>query len=757
MATNLVNPGSVWQSYNPNTGVTTYGGTPTINYSGTGAAVATPTNLPQGVGTPQVATAQGTFVPLTAQTGYSQATPDSLPTPGNYTGNFKPMDIPTVVPTAATSTTPEANKVLAQAQTAEAVKQNLKPGDLIRNDEQLLASGLKERDLARTTGLEIYRRDLAKEQQTMPKYVQTYGKTPSSDAEWRQFHDMVYKANTPPPGAKGDGGPTDTIPDASIATTDNTIDPVKIIAKLQADLQGINDLITSTQESIDETTTAYNNSINEVGHELGTVAPLIQGEQAYQENQKQIQLQAKEMRLQRLVDEKANVIQSGELQLKVADYARQLRQDQQTAMASMLDMYLQNGIPLTKSMADQYSRLTGIDSQMIQDGFAVAAKNYLEKQKTQNASDQLDLALKQKQLSATESGTWSVTQTGIDDNGNPIYSQMNSKTGEIQQLSNSTSNLLQPGAIGGQCGAYPKKIMDGTPAYGDQWTDKQKFANTTPQAFASAPQVGDQIIQKTKMPYGHVSVVTAVNGNQVTVTESNWGGDEKVGTRTISATDSSITGVYRGATFKTSGTSTTNTTAENWVKQIQNGTAKLSDVPDKLKSAVINAMGPSIIQSKTTTTALQDNITLVDKILTKDNLSAAVGPNLLTRGTISRLTGSKAVAIADIQKLISNESLASLIEAKKNGATFGALSDREMDILSNAATSLSAYAIKDKNGKVVGYEAPESSFKEELNRLKTSYQNLLNNNGGALPTAPSGITWSVPQTTPSGITYTISQ
>jgi hypothetical protein len=131
--------------------------------------------------------------------------------------------------------------------------------------------------------------------------------------------------------------------------------------------------------------------------------------------------------------------------------------------------------------------------------------------------------------------------------GEPMM--FNSLTGELTSVASSTSNssLLTPGADGGQCGDYTHKIADNIPAMGNTYEEKMRLANVSTKDW----KVGDMLIQKTLMPYGHVSIVTAVNGNQVTVTESNWKGDEKVGTRTLTMGDKSVTGVYRGAKLKT--------------------------------------------------------------------------------------------------------------------------------------------------------------------------------------------------------------
>jgi len=58
-----------------------------------------------------------------------------------------------------------------------------------------------------------------------------------------------------------------------------------------------------------------------------------------------------------------------------------------------------------------------------------------------------------------------------------------------------------------------------------------------------------------------------------------------------------------------------------------------------------------------------------------------------------------------------------LIRAKAQGATFGALSDSELQILSNSATKIESWAEKDGKGNVVGYKVSEGTFKKELDRI----------------------------------------
>ena len=81
------------------------------------------------------------------------------------------------------------------------------------------------------------------------------------------------------------------------------------------------------------------------------------------------------------------------------------------------------------------------------------------------------------------------------------------------------------------------------------------------------------------------------------------------------------------------------------------------------------------------------------------------------------LTGARQDYIANVDQLSSQLSIDSLISAKANGVTFGALTEKELELLSNSASKINKWAIRDDNGKVVGYNTSEKSFKAELDKI----------------------------------------
>ncbi len=135
----------------------------------------------------------------------------------------------------------------------------------------------------------------------------------------------------------------------------------------------------------------------------------------------------------------------------------------------------------------------------------------------------------------------------------------------------------------------------------------------------------------------------------------------------------------------------------------------------------------------------QANIQEVTGLLTSGGLGASVGTSFLTRapigfwgslgaitsvvgipsfigGTYKNLTGEKQNFIAGVEQVRSALNLDTLIKAKSQGATFGALSNQELQVLANTATKLGSWAIE-KDGRTVGYNVSEKDFKAELDKI----------------------------------------
>lgn len=126
----------------------------------------------------------------------------------------------------------------------------------------------------------------------------------------------------------------------------------------------------------------------------------------------------------------------------------------------------------------------------------------------------------------------------------------------------------------------------------------------------------------------------------------------------------------------------------------------------------------------------------------EEGIGAAVGPNPLAR-PITPFSGAKQRVANKLESILSTDTLDALINAKAEGATFGALSDAELALLRASAGVLAQSAVKDDNGKIVGFNMAEEDFKKELATLTENTQKAFSSINAE--TAPVGRTQGQPK------------
>lgn len=178
------------------------------------------------------------------------------------------------------------------------------------------------------------------------------------------------------------------------------------------------------------------------------------------------------------------------------------------------------------------------------------------------------------------------------------------------------------------------------------------------------------------------------------------------------------------------------TSAQNWADMIASGRAELSNVPTDERTDVVNALvlTPSV-KDTTDDLVAKQKAQMALSLQDHNGLNNAVGTIKLGRYAPFQW-GQKQDFIASVEQLVSGLSLEALVEAKSRGATFGALSDREMRILSSSATKIGTWTMRDSTGRVTGYKARESDMRAELQNianiltrgLKDTTINQLDNN-----------------------------
>lgn len=164
---------------------------------------------------------------------------------------------------------------------------------------------------------------------------------------------------------------------------------------------------------------------------------------------------------------------------------------------------------------------------------------------------------------------------------------------------------------------------------------------------------------------------------------------------------------------------------------------------------------PTAESSTTVVEGLKAKVKQIDDLLESKSISSVVGPNPLARVGYGTFTGQDSEYVASVERLISQETLDTLLNLKKAGGTLGALSDQERIMLKNAASNIGYWGIE-KDGKIVGYDTSEKAFKEELKRLKTIAEKAIKESGiestGTSTTLPETKEYDV-----NGIIYTLGE
>lgn len=130
---------------------------------------------------------------------------------------------------------------------------------------------------------------------------------------------------------------------------------------------------------------------------------------------------------------------------------------------------------------------------------------------------------------------------------------------------------------------------------------------------------------------------------------------------------------------------------------------------------------------------MRDKVSLIDSLKDHAGMAGTVGPYKISRFT--PFTPDKAQRqefIGGVQKLVGGLTLDNLIAAKARGATFGALSEGELNILASSATAINSWALKDDNDQVYGYAVSEATFNKELDTIKELTERALLQSGQSL-------------------------
>ena len=280
------------------------------------------------------------------------------------------------------------------------------------------------------------------------------------------------------------------------------------------------------------------------------------------------------------------------------------------------------------------------------------------------------------------------------------------------------------------CGSYVNQYLQkmGFPAsfIQDSLESKLKIINTdTPQVWDVVVFDYNHITPETWVNNGHVWIVRGFRNGKMIVQDSNFDSDRKIKLREVSMDSSSIQGYFdptisideyntgvRQAQYKSEGLN------EHWFNNTMTG------YYDKFLAGKFTTEDTKTYYN----TKFEQELENYKKFKESQVADATVNMlralyNLQNMNAIDYNAAWLKIPKTDgytkrrsYENYISNTTLNKLIESKKSGATFGALSDAELWILTDAAT-------------ILDFKMSRSDFNSEVNRLINEMEQWLRDVG----------------------------
>lgn len=104
---------------------------------------------------------------------------------------------------------------------------------------------------------------------------------------------------------------------------------------------------------------------------------------------------------------------------------------------------------------------------------------------------------------------------------------------------------------------------------------------------------------------------------------------------------------------------------------------------------------------------------------------AIIGGTALASQGLSDVFGSRQSLISSVNQFTDKAFLDELLSLKERGGTLGQVTEKEGQALRSAASKIGTWEIKNDKGQVIGYNASEKDFKDEINRIRTSTNRIL--------------------------------
>lgn len=425
------------------------------------------------------------------------------------------------------------------------------------------------------------------------------------------------------------------------------------------------------------------------------------------EQQRQAQIrQLKEQNKINLEYQEQQILQKNKLQSQLSDISvkdpDQLRANLNNALNSYYEKYGSLIIRSKDQVVDdilRYAREKGVSvAQAMSENFIKPLQNKPQYKSLINKQTGYDPNSWQQKWKITQGEDWRVKiqmeWTGkIPENFSrqqrvQSYSKWLSQANTLEDVGSIVSSF-QDGAKWGQCGAFANDIAKAIGSnlhFGGKLSEKTN--PTWSYTKSDTPQVGSFAIFNSKNypANGHVGVVTKVNADgSFVMKSSNRGWDERIYTSNH-AQWSALTFIV--PKVESSHSSTYDPELEEYYKKLQSWKAITKEDWKTIDSKTTRNWFLS--QSKNYKQAKDQEITpfakeLIGQLNELKNMDTWDFKNIWMWG-IPWTKGAKYRALYD--RILSSTALQNLTDLKWQGATFGALSNQELEFITNASTNL---------------------------------------------------------------------
>lgn len=463
----------------------------------------------------------------------------------------------------------------------------------------------------------------------------------------------------------------------------------------------MNDEFKAFKDQADEENRAFTRKMDALWFAKG----LLSFETPEQQRQAQIR-QLKEQNKINLEYQEQQILQKNKLQSQLSDISvkdpDQLRANLNNALNSYYEKYGSLIIRSKDQVVDdilRYAREKGVSvAQAMSENFIKPLQNKPQYKSLINKQTGYDPNSWQQKWKITQGEDWRVKiqmeWTGkIPENFSrqqrvQSYSKWLSQANTLEDVGSIVSSF-QDGAKWGQCGAFANDIAKAIGSnlhFGGKLSEKTN--PTWSYTKSDTPQVGSFAIFNSKNypANGHVGVVTKVNADgSFVMKSSNRGWDERIYTSNH-AQWSALTFIV--PKVESSHSSTYDPELEEYYKKLQSWKAITKEDWKTIDSKTTRNWFLS--QSKNYKQAKDQEITpfakeLIGQLNELKNMDTWDFKNIWMWG-IPWTKGAKYRALYD--RILSSTALQNLTDLKWQGATFGALSNQELEFITNASTNL---------------------------------------------------------------------